>query len=106
MTDCEVVDVQFLRRSAYADYVRFLEDFDGFRKHRWGDHAVRVLGVALAGGRIAPASVSHYAHQVRRSGCLPLLCISAAERNDISLWSLGTGMDRLGDEAFCNSLRM
>ncbi|CAE6967031.1 KTR4 [Symbiodinium sp. CCMP2456] len=48
MTDCEVLRLSFFRSSRYQDYFRYLDSLEGFWSHRWGDHAVRTLGVGLA----------------------------------------------------------
>eukprot|EP00439_Symbiodinium_sp_Y106_P033178 s7298_g3.t6 len=48
MTDCEVLRLSFFRSSRYQDYFQYLDSLEGFWSHRWGDHAVRTLGVGLA----------------------------------------------------------
>lgn len=49
MTDCELLRVSFFRPgSTYYGYFEFLDALQGFWLHRWGDHAVRGLGTALA----------------------------------------------------------
>lgn len=49
MTDCEILRRSFFgKQSRYWDYYSFLNSLQGFWWHRWGDHAVRSLGVGLA----------------------------------------------------------
>lgn len=49
MTDCELLRVSFFREgSRYFDYYSFLDSVQGFWRYRWGDHAVRGVGVGLA----------------------------------------------------------
>jgi len=49
MTDCEILRASFFRQgSRYWDYYSFLDSVQGFERYRWGDHAVRGLGVGLA----------------------------------------------------------
>ncbi|CAK9044880.1 Carboxy-terminal kinesin 2 (XCTK2) [Durusdinium trenchii] len=48
MTDCEVLRLSFFRKARYRHYFDFLDSMEGFFRHRWGDHAVRSLGLALA----------------------------------------------------------
>lgn len=50
MTDCEILRLSFFRgkESRYSEYFSYLDSLDGFWLHRWGDHAVRTLGVGMA----------------------------------------------------------
>ncbi|CAJ1367836.1 unnamed protein product [Effrenium voratum] len=48
MTDCEVLRLSFFRSSRYWDYFKYLDSLGGFWTYRWGDHAVRTLGLGLA----------------------------------------------------------
>eukprot|EP00927_Polykrikos_kofoidii_P030017 TRINITY_DN25899_c0_g1_i1.p1 TRINITY_DN25899_c0_g1~~TRINITY_DN25899_c0_g1_i1.p1 ORF type:complete len:1099 (+),score=140.84 TRINITY_DN25899_c0_g1_i1:89-3385(+) len=49
MTDCEILRSSFFREGTrYWDYYEFLDSMGGFWTHRWGDHAVRTLGLSLA----------------------------------------------------------
>ena len=47
MNDIEIVDLAWFRGAQYADYFRFLDSTGGFWLHRWGDHAIRTLAVAM-----------------------------------------------------------
>jgi len=49
MTDCDLARVSFFQPgTSYFRYFEFLDTLGGFWHHRWGDHAVRALGTALA----------------------------------------------------------
>eukprot|EP00930_Biecheleria_cincta_P031622 TRINITY_DN21949_c0_g1_i2.p1 TRINITY_DN21949_c0_g1~~TRINITY_DN21949_c0_g1_i2.p1 ORF type:complete len:530 (+),score=40.45 TRINITY_DN21949_c0_g1_i2:206-1591(+) len=50
MTDCEILRLSFFRDkgSRYWDYFSYLDSVHGFWSYRWGDHAVRTLGVSMA----------------------------------------------------------
>ena len=47
MNDIEIVNLQWFRGEEYMDYFRFLDSTGGFWIHRWGDHAIRTLAVAM-----------------------------------------------------------
>ena len=48
MNDIEIVNLQWFRGEEYMDYFRFLDSTGGFWIHRWGDHAIRTLAVAMS----------------------------------------------------------
>eukprot|EP00434_Breviolum_minutum_P014398 symbB.v1.2.012695.t1/scaffold812.1/size160323/3 len=49
MTDFEVLRVSFFKRgSDYFRFYRFIDELGGFWLYRWGDHAIRGLGAAIA----------------------------------------------------------
>ena len=64
MTDIEVLRLDWFRGGAYQDLFRFLDAAHGFAKFRWGNHAVRTLGVALFAedGQVGTVALP-YAHQ-------------------------------------------
>eukprot|EP00931_Biecheleriopsis_adriatica_P011747 TRINITY_DN112820_c0_g1_i1.p1 TRINITY_DN112820_c0_g1~~TRINITY_DN112820_c0_g1_i1.p1 ORF type:complete len:577 (+),score=97.16 TRINITY_DN112820_c0_g1_i1:72-1733(+) len=49
MTDLELMRVSFFKPGTdYFRYYRYMDELGGFWLHRWGDHAVRGLGAAIA----------------------------------------------------------
>ncbi|CAD7948339.1 unnamed protein product [Amoebophrya sp. A120] len=67
MTDCEIVDVEYItgrrgvgggdedarvtapkRMNTYEQFFHYVDSLQGQIKHRWGDHAVRALGMAVS----------------------------------------------------------
>lgn len=49
MTDFEVLRVSFFKPgSDYFRFYRFIDELGGFWLYRWGDHAIRGLGTAIA----------------------------------------------------------
>merc|ERR1712039_400911 len=49
MTDCELLRVSFfVPGTRYYEYFQYLDALGGFWLYRWGDHAMRALGTALA----------------------------------------------------------
>lgn len=46
-TNFEIVDIDFFRTKEYQDYFRYLDSTDNIFYHRWGDHAIRYLGMKM-----------------------------------------------------------
>jgi len=46
-TNFEIVDMDFFRSEGYQDYFRYLDNTNNIFYHRWGDHAIRYLGMKM-----------------------------------------------------------
>eukprot|EP00397_Hematodinium_sp_SG-2012_P012004 GEMP01012159.1.p1 GENE.GEMP01012159.1~~GEMP01012159.1.p1 ORF type:complete len:641 (+),score=147.04 GEMP01012159.1:1151-3073(+) len=47
MNDIEIVALDWFRSDQYQDYFHFMDSIGGFWRHRWGDHALRTLAIAM-----------------------------------------------------------